>query len=211
MANKYDTNPLDPDFPEKLRREAEAEVATSVLPQGVGATQRFAPETEEQTRRFVAADQAAAFQQPFNGQFVPAVAQNVNVSTTDGSISRKVEKLGLPENILVAVPYIPWFLGLVAGILLLLLTPKSEQKVRFHAAQGVAAHIGILIVTTILGVLDNVTDIADVGSAIFTLVTSIMLVIFALKAWQGKPVHIESIEDLTNWFEDKIEPKLAKK
>lgn len=211
MANKYDTNPLDPDFPEKLRREAEAEVATSVLPQGIGATRRFAPETEEQTRRFVAADQAAAFQQPFNGQFIPAVAQNVNVSTTDASIYRKVERLGLPENVLTAVPYIPWFLGLVAGILLLLLTPKSEQKVRFHAAQGVAAHIGILIVTTILGVVNNVSDIADIGSFIFTLVTSIMLVIFALKAWQGKPVHIESIEDLTNWFEDKIEPKLAKK
>ena len=210
MANKYDTNPLDPDFPEQLKREAEAQAATQVLPQGVGETQRFAPETEEQTRRFVEADQAA-FQQPFNGQFVPAVAQNVNVSTTDGSIYRKVEKLGLPENVLTAVPYIPWFLGLVAGILLLLLTPKSEQKVRFHAAQGVAAHIGILIVTTILGVVNNVSDIADVGAFIFTLVTSIMLVVFALKAWQGKPVHIESIEDLTNWFEDKIEPKLAKK
>lgn len=210
MANKYDTNPLDPDFPEQLKREAEAQAATQVLPQGIGETQRFAPETEEQTRRFVEADQAA-FQQPFNGQFVPAVAQNVNVSTTDGSIYRKVEKLGLPENVLTAVPYIPWFLGLVAGILLLLLTPKSEQKVRFHAAQGVAAHIGILIVTTILGVVNNVSDIADIGAAIFTLVTSIMLVIFALKAWQGKPVHIESIEDLTNWFEDKIEPKLAKK
>ena len=210
MSTKYDTNPLDPDFPEQLKREAEAQAATQVLPQGIGETQRFAPETEEQTRRFVEADHAA-FQQPFNGQFVPAVAQNFNVSTTDGSIYRKVEKLGLPENVLTAVPYIPWFLGLVAGILLLLLTPKSEQKVRFHAAQGVAAHIGILIVTTILGVVNNVSDIADVGAAIFTLVTSIMLVIFALKAWQGKPVHIESIEDLTNWFEDKIEPKLAKK
>ena len=210
MSTKYDTNPLDPDFPEQLKREAEAQAATQVLPQGIGETQRFAPETEEQTRRFVEADQAA-FQQPFNGQFVPAVAQNVNVSTTDGSIYRKVEKLGLPENVLTAVPYIPWFLGLVAGILLLLLTPKSEQKVRFHAAQGVAAHIGILIVTTILGVVNNVSDIADVGAFIFTLVTSIMLVVFALKAWQGKPVHIESIEDLTNWFEDKIEPKLAKK
>ena len=210
MSTKYDTNPLDPDFPEQLKREAEAQVATQVLPQGIGETQRFAPETEEQTRRFVEADQAA-FQQPFNGQFVPAVAQNVNVSTTDGSIYRKVEKLGLPENVLTAVPYIPWFLGLVAGILLLLLTPKSEQKVRFHAAQGVAAHIGILIVTTILGVVNNVSDIADVGAFIFTLVTSIMLVVFALKAWQGKPVHIESIEDLTNWFEDKIETKLAKK
>ena len=210
MSTKYDTNPLDPDFPEQLKREAEAQASTQVLPQGIGETQRFAPETEEQTRRFVEADQAA-FQQSFNGQFVPAVAQNVNVSTTDGSIYRKVEKLGLPENVLTAVPYIPWFLGLVAGILLLLLTPKSEQKVRFHAAQGVAAHIGILIVTTILGVVNNVSDIADIGAAIFTLVTSIMLVIFALKAWQGKPVHIESIEDLTNWFEDKIEPKLAKK
>ncbi|MBK6725092.1 MAG: hypothetical protein IPG58_18105 [Acidobacteria bacterium] len=130
MANKYDTNPLDPDFPEKLRREAEAEVATSVLPQGVGATQRFAPETEEQTRRFAAAD-AAAYQQPFNGQFVPAVAPSVNVSTTDGSMHRKVEKLGLPENVLIAVPYIPWFLGLVAGILLLLLTPKVSRKYAF--------------------------------------------------------------------------------
>ncbi len=210
MATKYDTNPLDPDFPEKLRREAEAQAATQVLPQGIGKTQRFAPETEEQTRRFAAADQAA-FQQPFNGQFVPAVAQNVNVSTTDASIYRKIEKLGLPENILIAVPYIPWFLGMVAGILLLLLVPKSEAKVRFHAAQGLAAHIGILIVTTILGIVNNVSDIADIGAFIFTLVTSIMLVIFALKAWQGKPVHIESIEDLTNWLEDKIEPKLAKK
>jgi len=210
MANKYDTNPLDPDFPEKLRREAEAEVATSVLPQGIGATQRFAPETEEQTRRLASVENAA-YGSPFNGQFVPALNQPATMSTTDGSIYRKVERLGLPENVLTAVPYIPWFLGLVAGILLLLLVPKSEAKVRFHAAQGLAAHVGILIVTMILCVVSNVSDIADIGSFIFTLVTSIMLVIFALKAWQGKPVHIESIEDLTNWLETKIDPKLAKK
>lgn len=210
MANKYDTNPLDPDFPERLKREAEVEVATQVLAQGIGATQKFAPETEEQTRRFATAD-AAVFSAPFNGQFVPAVQQPIAMAADDDAIYRKVDKLGLPENVLIAVPYIPWYLGLVAGILLLLLVPKSEAKVRFHAAQGLAAHIGIVIVTTILGVVGSVSDIAEIGSAIFMLVTSIMLVVFALKAWKGKPVHIESVEDLTNWLEDKIEPKLAKK
>jgi hypothetical protein len=34
-----------------------------------------------------------------------------------------------------------------------------------------------------------------------------MLFIFAWKAWKGQPVHIESVEPLTNWLEDKISPK----
>ena len=33
-----------------------------------------------------------------------------------------------------------------------------------------------------------------------------MLIIFAIKAWKGKPVHIESLDDLTNWLEEKIGP-----
>jgi uncharacterized membrane protein len=100
---------------------------------------------------------------------------------------------------------------MVAGALILFLVPKSETKVRFHAAQGLAAHVGILIVTTILGIVGNITDIADIGNLIFTLVTSIMLIVFAIKAWQGKPVHIESVEPLTNWLEDKINPTLGRK
>jgi uncharacterized membrane protein len=89
---------------------------------------------------------------------------------------------------------------------LLLIIPKGETKVRFHAAQGLAAHVGILIVTTILGIVSNVTGLAELGSLIFTLVTTIMLIIFAIKAWKGKPVHIESVDDLTNWLEEKIGP-----
>lgn len=77
---------------------------------------------------------------------------------------------------------------------------------RFHAAQGLAAHVGILIVTTILGIVGNVTDLANIGSGIFTAVTTVMLIIFAIKAWTGKPVHIESVDDLTNWLEEKIGP-----
>ena len=55
-------------------------------------------------------------------------------------------------------------------------------------------------------IVGNVTDIAGIGSGIFTLVTTIMLIIWAVKAFKGKPVHIEMIDDLTNWFEEKIGP-----
>lgn len=198
MASKYDTNPLDPEFPEKVG-------ATQVLGQANAETRQFPPPapTEEQTRRFAVAD--VPYSPPFDGQNVPAPYQAAPVAAAD----RKVDKVGLPENVLTAAPYIPWYIGLIAGLLILFLVPKSEAKVRFHAAQGLAAHIGILIVTTILGVIGEVTDLANIGNLIFTLVTSIMLVVFAIKAWQGKPVHIESVDDLTNWLEDKISPRVS--
>jgi uncharacterized membrane protein len=207
MPTKYDTNPLDPEFPEKARAAA-AEQATQALPSTGAETRQLgqtAP-TEEQTRRFAATD-FTPYEAPYNGQYVPANYQAAGpAEVVDTSSSRKVEKIGLPENVLTAVPYIPWYLGMVAGIILLLLLPKSETKVRFHAAQGLAAHIGILIVSMVLGIIGNITDVADVGQFIFQLVTSIMLVVFALKAWKAKPVHIESIDALTNWLEEKIGP-----
>jgi uncharacterized membrane protein len=210
MPSKYDTNPLDPDFPEKVKAAAAAEVTTQTLPQGTAETRHFPPNAhpEEQTRRFAG---PTDFQQPFTGQNVPAAYGPTAFAAADESSTRKVERLGIPEHMVIAAPYIPWYIGFVAGILILLLVPRSEQKVRFHAAQGLAAHVGIFIVTTILGFLSLGTDIASVGSAIFTLVTSIMLVVFAIKAWRGRPVHIESVDGLTNWLEEKISPKLAGK
>ena len=119
---------------------------------------------------------------------------------------RKIAKTGMPEKWLIGLPYLPFTIGLVAGLILLLIIPKQETKVRFHAAQGLAAHVGILIVTSILSIVSNVTDLAEVGSLIFAIVTTIMLIVFAIKAWKGKPVHIESVDDLTNWLEEKIGP-----
>jgi uncharacterized membrane protein len=113
----------------------------------------------------------------------------------------------MPEKWLMGLPYIPFYIGLIAGLIILFVVPKSETKVRFHAAQGVAAHLAILIVSTILSGVGNVTDLADLGNLIFTIVTTIMLIIFAVKAWQGKPIHIESVDDLTNWLEEKIKPR----
>ena len=201
---KFDTSPLDPSFPERVQKEAE----TVALPKSQFKTAEFPPPsvTEEETRRFDNVN-FNAYESPYNGHNIPANYKTANLADMNKSSSRKVSKIGLPENILTALPYIPWFVGLIAGILILLFVPKSETKVRFHAAQGLAAHIGILIVTTILGFADNFFRFADLANGIFQIVTAVMLVIFAIKAWQGKPVHIESVDDLTEWLEEKIKPK----
>ncbi len=209
MAKKFDTNPLDPEFPEKVKQTQTVTLQPSNA--NNGQTRKFADAsvTEEQTRKF--SDKEFDSYQSTFGQdgnypvnYQPASFYDKN--STESS-SRKVAKVGLPENILVALPYVPFFVGMVAGILELIFVPKSEAKVRFHAAQGLAAHLGILIITTILGFASIGMNLADTASDIFSVVTFIMLAIFAYKAWKGKPIHIESIESLTNWLEDTIKPQ----
>ena len=204
---KFDTNPLDPEFPERVRAAQKADTTPNLD----AKTQTFPPAsvTEEPTRRYENPNFAPPYSPPFNGQNVPGVYQTSRLSGMNSTDNRKVEKIGLSENVLAAVPYIPFYLGLIAGILLLLFAPKSEAKVRFHAAQGLAAHIAILIITTVLGGIGNIPGMGfvDAGNWIFQLVTTIMLIVFTIKAWQGKPVHIESVDDLTEWLEDKIQPR----
>jgi uncharacterized membrane protein len=207
MPSKYDTNPLDPDFPEKAKAAA-ASQQTQALPYADQRTNGFSPAaaTEDPTRRFGNTD-FSAYGQLFNSQYVPGAYQPGSFIGVDRSHKRKVDKIGLPENVMVAMPYLPFSIGLVAGVLELLFVPRHETKVRFHAAQGLAAHVGILIITTILGIIGQFAHTADIGNGIFTAITTVMLIIFAIKAWKGKPIHIESIEALTNWFEEKIKLK----
>lgn len=212
MVNKFDTNPLDPEFPERSRAASNTVQAAFdgdyAKPQTAYETAEFRNTppsvTEEETRRFAASD--------LNGFAYSGAVRSPQLfgTATAGLMNRadthSVAKIGLPEKWVIALPYIPFYVGLIAGALLLLLVPKQESKVRFHAAQGLAAHVGILFVTAILGGLGNITGLAEVASLIFAIVSTIMLICFAFKAWSGKPVHIESVDDLTNWLEEKIGP-----
>lgn len=206
MPSKFDTNPLDPEFPERARQEQSAATARRKYDAETNKLPNFSDE-ETPTRAFNEAD-FNAYNEPF-GKSQPIDAYRSARLASEAPKDRKVAKIGLPENVLIALPYIPFFIGLIAGIVELLIVPKSESKVRFHAAQGLAAHIGILIVMSILGVVGNFPGLglADLGSLIFKGVTTIILIIFAIKAFQGKPVHIESVDSLTEWLEDKIKPQ----
>jgi uncharacterized membrane protein len=210
MPKKFDTNPLDPEFPEK----AKAAAAQTAGQNGVYTAPQKTPYstsefptrppsvTEDETRRFGEAEfQAYAFQ----GGQPPVAYQQAQMADMNRAGDRKVAKTGVPEKWLIGLPYLPFWIGFVAGLILLLVIPKEENKVRFHAAQGFAAQIAIMIVSAILGIVGNVTD-SNFGGWLFGAVTTVLMIIFAIKAWRGKPVHIEIIDDLTNWFEDKIGP-----
>ena len=210
MAKKFDTNPLDPKFPESVR-DTQPELQTATLPKSKGETTKFADpaDTEEQTRKLGANEfegvdstfgngdaQAMYKPKPFYEE-APAETKTHNI----GSIS-------LPENILTALPYIPFtYIGVIAGIIELIFIPKSEPKVRYHAAQGLAANLAVWIVLAGLGFLSWGTEVAEVASVIFSIVTTVMLMVFAYKALKGKPIHIESVQDLTDWIEERITPK----
>ncbi len=210
MPKKFDTNPLDPEFPEKAKAAA---AQTAEHGGGYTAPQRtpFSTSefpvrppsvTEEETRRL---NETEFNTYAFQGAQPPAAYRPATLADMNRASDRKVAKTGVAEKWLIGLPYLPFWIGLVAGLILLLVIPKEENKVRFHAAQGFAAHIAIMIVSMILGVVGNVTD-SSFGSFIFGLATTVMMIVWAIKAWKGKPVHIEVIDDLTNWFEDKIGP-----
>ncbi|MDH3495042.1 MAG: hypothetical protein OEM82_15935 [Acidobacteriota bacterium] len=203
MAKKFDTNPLDPDFPERAKKE----VGTQELHTATGATRAFADplETEEQTRKLEDPDLNGLETEPLK----PA-APMVRLAS-DPMLENKKHSIGsvkLPENVLMALPYIPFaYIGLIAGIIELFFIPRNEPRVRYHAAQGVAAHLGIALVSMILGFASIASDLAGTASTVFGIITTIMLIVFAVKAWQGKPIHIETVESLTDWLEEKISPQ----
>ena len=212
MAKKFDTNPLDPEFPAKVL-ETDGETQTANLPNQNGDTRKFVTnplETEGETRKFDETD-FASYQNEFGNEAnQPATYQPQPLYTDDSdkNKSHNIGSISLPENVLLALPYVPFGpVGIIAAIIELIFIPKSEPKIRYHAAQGLAAQLGVWLILTILGstgwMFGGIEEIGDV----FWIISTIMLVVFAVKAWRGKPIHIESVESLTDWLEDFIKPQ----
>jgi uncharacterized membrane protein len=199
---KFDTNPLDPEFPKKAAEAQEAQTEYKLTTE----TKNFTPPvmTDEQTRKFEEDQFHAAYNSP---NYQPPAVYQANRFVEKQPINRKVDKVGMPENIMVALPYLPWGIGLVAGFIELLIVPSSEPKVRFHAAQGLALNLGILLISFVLGVIVRFSDWADFGSGLFGVAMTILSIYWAYKAYKGEPVHIEAVDDLTNWLEEKIKLK----
>lgn len=211
MAKKFDTNPLDPKFPESVK-DTQPELETVTLPKKDRETTPFnsTPQTEEQTRK-LGEDEFEGVENSFgNPEALPQQyqARPFYEETPEKTKTHNIGSISLPENILIALPYIPFaYIGIVAGIIQLIFIPKSEPKVRYHAAQGLAANAAVWVVLAGLDFLGWGTDLADAAATIFWIVTTVMLMIFAYKAFKGKPIHIESVQDLTDWIEERISPK----
>ena len=222
--SKYDTNPLDPDVArasEKVWGEGEDSAktgnvagATTRVGQNSGAEARAEVYSEAPTRTF---DSPPAGDSSYPSVFVPPTyappaevykpPQGVYQQPDAKKVGmRHVEKLGLPENWAVALPYAPLYIGIVAAILELILVPRSEVRVRAHAAQGLALQMAMVAIGLLFGAIGAITG-SSAGGKIFGFASFIFLVISMIRVYQGATHRISPLKDPAEWLNKHIEPR----
>ena len=233
--SKYDTNPLDGNVADRadkewgrdtgLRDDPPTQSMSGGVTSEIGRTSNEAarsnPETEAPTRRIddsyrsvfaYGQTQATTYQPPRMPdaniyQPPPGPSQIYQPPPTGAKLGeQKVAGLGIPEKWAVMLPYIPFFIAMIAAIVELLLVPRTEKRVRFHAAQGLVLQIGVTGISTILG-FANLFSGRFTGASLFSAATFVFLIISMIRVWQGKPHHIALLDSATNWIEDKINPR----
>ncbi|SRR5216684_147282 len=120
--------------------------------------------------------------------------------------SRHVAGLGIPEKWANMLPYCFGHIGLVAAVVELLLVPRTETRARFHAAQGLALQIAILILTGAFGFVALISG-NSLGSRLFGAAYTIFLIVSMVRAWKGRPHHIAPLDEATKFFDEKIKPR----
>lgn len=216
--SKYDTNPLDPDFVKNADESfGEGEPGPATREVG-GATREIGSSANEGARHNVYSEAPTRrydnvpLDSPYQSVFVPPTysppapyqpSPAPFLPSTQRPTSRPVAGIGLPEKWAVMLPYAPFYIGVVVSLLELFLVPKTETKVRFHASQGLALHVAILVVQTLFGVLEAITD-SGIGGKLFGLLATIFLIISMVRVWKGEPHHIAPLDEPANWFNEHI-------
>jgi hypothetical protein len=116
-----------------------------------------------------------------------------------------VARLGLPENIANVLPYVPFYIGLVAAIIELAVVPRGETRTRFHAAQGLALQLAIVAGSLIFQLVRLATG-SRLGGTLFSLAAFAFLVVSAIRVWQGKPHHVAPLDEPARWLDGRIPP-----
>jgi uncharacterized membrane protein len=137
----------------------------------------------------------------------PSVYQPPPVPVSYPTGTHKVAGLGIPEKWAVMLPYLPFsYLGIVAAIIELALVPRTESRVRFHAAQALGLQLGITIISILLtfaGVLSS----RSAGAGLFNFASFIFLIIAMIRAWKGKPLNLPPLDEPRKWLDEKINPR----
>lgn len=120
--------------------------------------------------------------------------------------AHKVAGLNISEKWANILPYFPFYIGLVASIVELLLVPRAEGRTRFHAAQGFALQISFLAVGAVFSAVEAISD-SGIGSALFGIAGFVFLIVSIVRVSQGKPHHISILDGPRKWFEEKINPR----
>jgi uncharacterized membrane protein len=235
---KYDTNPLDPDYPRRTedvwgaQRGSDKSSSTEDIS---GATREVARTSNEQarqedhaeapTRRYdhppISATYPSVFIPPPPRAHPPAAYGAPSQVTAPAAApgpptSRTVPGINLPENVTTILPYIPFYIGAILGVIELFLVPRNEVRTRFHAAQGLALHMVVLVIGFLLRFAGNLagSTIGGVASAMITLASVlfglaalIFFIMSIIRVWKGDEHRLAPLDDLTKWLNEKIEPR----
>jgi uncharacterized membrane protein len=219
---KYDTNPLDPDFVKKTE-ELWDEDNSGPATQDVrgAATREIGSSANENTRSNIYSEAPTRrydnlpLDSPYQSVFVPPTysppapyqpSPAPYRPETQRPTSRSVAGLGLPEKWAIMLPYSPFYIGVVVSLIELFLVPRKEVRVRFHASQGLALHVAILVVQTLFGVVGAITN-SSIGGSLFKLVAFVFLVISMIRVWKGEPHYIAPLSEPAKWFDEHITPR----
>jgi len=219
--SKYDTNPLDPDYvknTEEIWGDSESSPQTQEVK---GVTREVGSSANEDARRNVYSEAPTrrydvpsdsaypsvfvppTYSQPAPYQPSPAPYTSPNQRPT----RRAVAGIGLPEKWAMILPYAPFYIGVVVSLIALFIVPRKEQRVRFHAAQGLALHVAIVIVQTLFTLVGAITD-SSIGGSLFGAASTVFLIVSMVRVWKGRPHHIAPLTDLSQWFNERIEPRI---
>lgn len=226
MTKKYDTNPLDPDVLRRAEKnrpflptEEVFEAQTAVFE---ADTRPFAPASvvESRTKPLLSQNSDSSDvnesynsvfnrTQSFSSQTNPA---NLPVSVAAQKLilpptSRKVLGLGMPENVAMILPYLPWIVGAIIAVVVLFCASRTETRVRFHAAQALALHLASWVVGAILTSLNGYLPLASLISTIFGVTVTVYFIVSLIRVWKGKPNHLEILDDVTDFLNEKIKPQ----
>lgn len=233
--SKYDTNPLDKEVGDRATEsfrstrpgpstEDVSGRSTSAIGPARDADTRAYVETEAPTRRiddtypsvFVPSPtrQSTAYKPPPipNNIYQPPPIQRPNIYQPPAiplahqPSARNVAGLNIPEKWANVLPYCPFYIGLIAAIVELLLVPRTEARTRFHAAQGLALQGVILAVGAMFSGIGVITD-SGLGSGLFGFAAFVFLIVSIVRVAKGNPHHIAPLDDLTKWLDEKIKPR----
>ncbi len=218
---KYDTNPLDPDFVKNADKDRDDGGNGPVTQPVRSATREVGSTANEEARANIYSEaptrryDKASLEASYPSVFVPPTysppaiyqaAQAPAPPITQKPGSRTIPGIGLPEKWAMALPYTPFYIGVVVSLLELFLVPRSEPRARFHAAQGLALHVAILVLQTAFAVVGAITG-TSVGSTLFKIAAFVFLLVSMIRVAKGKPHHISALTDPAQWFNDHIELK----
>ncbi|MCA1818276.1 MAG: hypothetical protein LC746_18185 [Acidobacteria bacterium] len=120
--------------------------------------------------------------------------------------NRHVAGVGIAEKWVTALPYAPFYIGVVVSIIELLVVPRGEPRARFHAAQGLALQLGFIVISYALRLVGLLSG-SRAGAVLFGIAAFVFLVYSFFRVLGGSDYRIAPLSDATRWLDEKIDPK----